>query len=462
MYDVAIIGSGVSGGRIAFELSKAGMKCILIEAGTEYSAQTFPDNELDYSTQMFWGGGLEISSDARMAFLRARCVGGTSIVNQALLDRFDDDAWDDWRDRSGVGFLTADEMERHYAACEHELSVSEIPREHWNRNTDIFTGAFDRSGYGWKALRRGQTDCKLDKGSDCIVCLGGCPRNSKQSSLVTTIARAREHGLTVESEFEIERLHYHDDDVRVVGVQRGQERDVTARRVVLAAGGFGNVAILSRSSLRAQLPALGHGFTCHPQYMTYAGFDEEIDAHKGAFQAVKSDDPKLRAQGFKLENVFAGPIGTAMLFPGYGAPHGKLMRRYRNMASMEVAIRDEASGVISLDKNGKLRIDKKLTAADRHKTDTGLKLVRELFEAAGAKEIVSCTDSFGLHLMGGCAIGDDDRTSVVAPDFTVHGHPRLTIADSSVFPSAPGINPSFTVMALSHRASEHVLELDRG
>jgi choline dehydrogenase-like flavoprotein len=133
------------------------------------------------------------------------------------------------------------------------------------------------------------------------------------------------------------------------------------------------------------------------------------------------------------------------------------MRRYRHYASMEVAIRDDASGRISVDRQGKIRIDKRFTAEDRRKSEQGLALVRELFQAAGAREVVTCTQGFGLHLMGGCAIGADPGRAVVDPEFRVHGLPNLYAADSSVFPSAPGINPSFTIMALSHRASRSML-----
>jgi choline dehydrogenase-like flavoprotein len=54
--------------------------------------------------------------------------------------------------------------------------------------------------------------------------------------------------------------------------------------------------------------------------------------------------------------------------------------------------------------------------------------------------------------MGGCVIGPDPKTSVVGQDFAVHGLPRLTIADSSIFSAAMGFDPSLTVMAFSHRA----------
>lgn len=456
MHDFVIIGSGVSGGKIAQLLSAGGARCLVLEAGSEFSASTFPRHELDYSARMFWGGGLEITADGRLGLLRAKCLGGTSVVNQALLDRFDDDAWNDWRSRSGVEFFSRDAMERHYGECEKSLSISEIPERHYNRNARTFIRAFETKGYGWKPLHRAQGDCALEKGSDCIVCLGGCPRDSKQSSLITGIRDSRAKGTEIRCDFEVNSIEESGDGVRVRGRHRGQPAEVVAGRAVLAAGAIGNSALLLRSGYGSRLPALGTRFACHPQFMTYAMYDEPVDAHKGAFQAVKSEDAKLRAAGFKLENVFAPPIGTAMLIPGYGAEHLRRMKKYRYLASMEVALRDEASGRI-LVRGGKTVIEKSLTASDREKCARGMKLVEELFGATGAREIITCEQTFGLHLMGGCPMGTDSGASVVSPEFTLHGSERVFAADSSVFPAAPGINPSFTIMALSHRAAERML-----
>jgi choline dehydrogenase-like flavoprotein len=305
-WDVVIVGSGPAGGRLAFDLTAAGLKCLMLEAGREYgpgSQTPFPGNERDYSTQMFWGGGIEMSTDARLAMLRARCLGGTSIVNQALMDRFDDVAWDDWRDRSGLDFLSTSGMGAHYDAVEGDLTIEEIPVEHHNANTKLFTSAFDDLGFGWKVLRRAQGDCALDRGSDCIVCLGGCPRESKQSSLITTVRRAREQGLEVRTGFEVQQVEEDARGVRVHATGPSGDETFEARYVALAAGSLGSTGILLRSGLRKRLQSLGSGFACHPQYMTYAAFDETIDAHKGAFQAVKSDDPDLRRRGLKFENV---------------------------------------------------------------------------------------------------------------------------------------------------------------
>lgn len=86
----------------------------------------------------------------------------------------------------------------------------------------------------------------------------------------------------------------------------------------------------------------------------------------------------------------------------------------------------------------------------------------DLHDAAGTTEVIRCEQGFGLHLMGGCPLGVDPRTSVVGPDFALHGHPRLFTADSSIFPTAPGINPSYTIMALTQLAAARLLQQGAG
>jgi choline dehydrogenase-like flavoprotein len=459
MYDFIIVGSGTSGGVLAYYLQTAGAQCLLVEAGKYFRADTFPENEADYSAQLFWGGGIEFDTRCTMGFLRGKCVGGGSVINQALLDRFDDMAWDDWKSASGVDFFTSEAMAPHYDAIESELSLQTIPPERRNRNAELFIRGLDGAGIGWAPLQRGQSDCATQEGNDCIACLGGCRRNSKQSTLATFIPRAEQQGLDVLPEFHVGRLEHHDDGVTLYGENGEGRKTLRARKCILAAGSFGSTHLLLKSGFKKSLPELGKRFSMHPQYMTFAEFDDPVDAHKGAFQGAKSSDSGLRQRGYKLENVFAPPVSVAMLFNSTGNQLQEFMLRYRHYACIEVAVRDEATGEFSVDGRGKLRVRKMLTDLDLSRRDEGLRTVLAMFEALGAKRIVQSPLYFGLHLMGGCAIGVDPAASVVGDTFQVHGHPNLYCADTSVYPLAPGINPALTCMALSHRLS---LYLSRG
>ena len=455
IHDFIIVGSGASGSVIAYELAQANADVLLLEAGKRFSASTFPDNELDANAQLMWNGGMDASKDASTLFIRGKVVGGGTIINQCLLDRFDDIALDSWRSHSRMDFFNKQTMSSHYDAVESHLALHYMEKQDWNTNAELYVKAFEQKGYQWAPLRRGQSDC--GKGNDCMTCLGGCPRGSKQSMLETFLPKAEQQGLKIQSEFTVREVIHGPSFVTVYGYQHNTPVTLHARKVVLASGALGTTELLLRSQLQDLLPALGQGFYCHPQWMTVGMFNETIDSHKGAFQTVKSDEPRFRAAGFKLENVFAGPIAIGLLKPGYGFEHQRFMKQYRNMACIEVAVRDQDPGTIRLNNRDRLEIDKPLSDIDRQKADNGNRLVVEMFQDLGANEVMTSPLQIGLHLMGGCSIGLDEKNSVVNERFQVHGLRNLYIADSSIFPDAPGINPSLTIMAISHRAAQSIL-----
>ena len=458
MYDYAIIGSGPSGGLLAHHLHNSGANCVLIEAGKLYRKNTFPENEADYSAQLYWGGGMEFDQQAKMVFLRSKAVGGTSIVNQCLMDRFDDIAFNDWNKKSNIDFFTPEKMAPYYEKVENHVQPHTFSEKELNTNAKKFLQGCDAMGYRWDYLHRGQTDCCLEKGNDCIGCLGGCYRDSKQSSLVSYIQPAEKKGLKIISEFNVETIEHNVEHVVINGTINGTKNQVTAKKIILACGSLGTTQILLRSGFKKKLPALGKNFSCHPQFMTFGIYDQPIDAHKGAFQTVASKDPSFRTRGFKLENVFAPPISVAMLFDVFGKEHQQLMKKYRYLSCIEVAVRDEETGEITIDKKGKLIVKKELTERDKKRRDDGLQVVKNIMEKSGAKQVFQSGFYFGLHLMGGCSIGTNPEKSVVDPEFKVHGFKNIFIADSSIFPMAPGINPSLTIMALSEKLSEQLLK----
>jgi choline dehydrogenase-like flavoprotein len=57
------------------------------------------------------------------------------------------------------------------------------------------------------------------------------------------------------------------------------------------------------------------------------------------------------------------------------------------------------------------------------------------------------------HVMGTCRMGDDPRRSVVDGASRFHDVPNLVCADSSVFVTSAGYNPTLTLVALAHRAA---------
>jgi len=458
IYDVIIVGAGVSGSFIADQLTKEGMKCLMLEAGPFLDKDTYPTHEVVTSSKMYWSGGIELNKNASLAFLRPKVVGGGSIVNQALLDRFDEEAFGDWRSKSSISYLNNKDMASWYDQAESKISIQTIPENVRNRNAKIFLKGMEQNGFSAKALTRAQSGCEYEKGNDCIECLSGCRIDSKQSMPVTTLKSALDQGLKLVSLFEVKNIKTSGDGVEISGIRNKKDvKKFKAKKLVLAAGAIGNSLLLLRSGFKDSNPSIGENFYTHPQYMSLGVYKDPVNSFKSAFQSVKSDDPKFRKWGFKLENVFAPPAGLSMLIPGHGKAHVGDMRKIPYMACIEVAVRDTNPGKISIDNKGRTVIDKKLNSEDKKRRDKGIEIINNIFSSTGAEKIIKGNTAIGLHLMGGCVLGTDANKSVTNPEFNLHSSKNVFIADSSVFPSAPGINPSLTIMALSIMASQNII-----
>jgi len=108
-----------------------------------------------------------------------------------------------------------------------------------------------------------------------------------------------------------------------------------------------------------------------------------------------------------------------------------------------------------------------------------------LHAAAGADEIVPCTvvptrwrrgedlekfiaamqhqplragghRIFSAHQMSSCHMGSDPATSVANPWGELHDTPGVYVGDASAMPTASGVNPMISAMALAHRTAEAI------
>lgn len=58
---------------------------------------------------------------------------------------------------------------------------------------------------------------------------------------------------------------------------------------------------------------------------------------------------------------------------------------------------------------------------------------------------------FSLHQMGSCRIGDDPALNATRPSGELRAADGIWIADTSAFPTACGVNPMLTVLAMARR-----------
>jgi choline dehydrogenase-like flavoprotein len=135
---------------------------------------------------------------------------------------------------------------------------------------------------------------------------------------------------------------------------------------------------------------------------------------------------------------------------------------------------------VGLANQGALRAAYSLNAEDACKVAFGIARAAEIHFAAGATEVypniprvpvlkpgdlaqfestrfkASELRLEAFHPMGTARISADPRRGVCAPDGSVNGTPGLYVADASLFPTAPGVNPMMTIIAFAKQVSREV------
>ena len=59
--------------------------------------------------------------------------------------------------------------------------------------------------------------------------------------------------------------------------------------------------------------------------------------------------------------------------------------------------------------------------------------------------------------MGSCRLGSDPAASVADPDGQLRDVRGVWIGDASALPTAPGVNPMITIMAMARRTAHRML-----
>ena len=95
--DVVIVGSGCGGGIMASELTKAGLKVLVLEKGGYYRSSDFKLwRESEAFVHTFEKGGLCSSVEGNVLVLAGSCVGGGSTINWSASFRTPEVVRQDW------------------------------------------------------------------------------------------------------------------------------------------------------------------------------------------------------------------------------------------------------------------------------------------------------------------------------------------------------------------------------
>jgi choline dehydrogenase-like flavoprotein len=93
-FDYVIVGSGAAGATAARTLADSGASIAVVEEGPAVRTEEFDDQLFPTMRRMFRAGGLgALNARGRtfMPIIQGSCLGGTTVVNSAIIWRIPDD-----------------------------------------------------------------------------------------------------------------------------------------------------------------------------------------------------------------------------------------------------------------------------------------------------------------------------------------------------------------------------------
>ncbi len=498
--DVVIVGTGAGGGTAAEILTQAGLQVVMLEEGPLRSSNDFKMREVEAFRDLYQEGAARTTGDGSVTVLQGRAVGGSTTVNWTSSFRTPPLTLKHWRDVHGVKGISDAEMAPWFDRAEKRQQVGPwtVPP---NENNDIIRQGCEKLGWSWHSIPRNVSGCW-----NLGMCGVGCPTNAKQSMLVTTIPSALNAGATLYHRARVRELIMDGDKVRgvlvdgmpEVGLQpTGKILMVRARHVVLAGGAINTPAILLRSKVPNPHDQIGVRTMIHPVNASFAQFDRKVEGWGGAPQSVYSDhfqwkDGATGPMGFKIEVIPMQPGFVAGLLGNHGLEHARDMQALGHLNGMIALLRDgftddSPGGRTSIRKDGSAVLDYDVSPSLADGLRRSFLTMAEIQFAAGARSVrpfqlaggtfttmaaaKAAINGFAIekfrtgigsaHLMGGCAMGEDAKTSVVNSRGEFHGLANLSVLDGSIFPTSIGANPQLSIYGLVAKLAtglaEHLL-----
>ncbi|CAI6336556.1 unnamed protein product [Periconia digitata] len=512
--DVIVVGSGCGGGVSAKNLAEAGHRVIVTEKAYHWTPDHYPMTERTGWHNLFMEGAFIQSDDSSSTIIAGQAWGGGGTVNwsaslqtQAFVRR-------EWAAR-GLPFFTSAEFQDSLDRICTRMGVSTDHIQQNVPNQMLLEGA-RKLGYTHKVVPQNTGGNR----HHCGHCTFGCGSCEKQGPVVSFLPDAARAGAQFIEGFHAEKILFkpnkkgekvavgvqgtwtsRDEHGGVVGPQRTRKVLIKAKRVVVSAGTMQSPLLLLRSGLNNY--QIGRNLHIHPVSVLGAVHPEPTNPWEGAIlTAVVSEFENLdnAGHGVKLEATNMIPSSWLIWLDWLNGLDYKLnAARMKHMGGYISLARDRDSGRVYPDPHdGRVRFAYTPSAFDKRHILEGLVALAKIQYVQGAAEIFTIVPGVptfvrdsnadaadgindvmfnawldelrkkafpstgnvfvSAHQMGSNRMSARPADGVVDPKGAVWGTRGLYIADASVFPSASGVNPMVTNMAISDYISRGVAE----
>ncbi|MBV8147330.1 MAG: GMC family oxidoreductase [Gammaproteobacteria bacterium] len=498
-WDAAVIGSGIGGATVGAQLAAQGLSVAFLEKGRRIAAGIDTSDEVTAAARLkggWWPHPLsERRADRRCErfFAPLGCaVGGTSIFYAAALERMEAA---DFRALQTAGQIVPDwpvsfaEFARCYEAAErlyrvHRLTIDEAR----GRVSDwdlAFIDKMRRSG-----LRPELLSVAMRYDAECQECIGRiCPRGCKADAVSACLERAlREPACRLFEDCEVLALEADASRVRSIRVRHhGEQLEVRARTVVLAAGALHSPQILLRSrsaawprGLANSSDQVGRNLMFHTSDHFAVWAPQRLNRNARQKKSISVRDFYLD-QGERLGyiqsvglEVGAGTVAVILknLLRRRGLHNELLLKLLTKVPAHAVAGLLGAAGVFAAMTEDDPMPDNRIVldggepdgASFHYTISADLRRRADALYARFARcvrpwRLARLSPELGMnygHPCGTCRFGNDPRSNVLDRNCRTHDIENLYVVDSSFMPRSGAVNPSLTIAANALRVAPHI------
>ncbi|KAJ7002265.1 long-chain-alcohol oxidase FAO4A [Populus alba x Populus x berolinensis] len=505
--DAVVVGSGSGGGVVAGVLAKAGYKVLVLEKGNYFARNNLSLLEGPSMDEMYLGAGMLASDDMGVVVLAGSTVGGGSAINWSASIKTPQHVINEWSESYDLELFDSKlYKEALDAVCEKMGVQSDIDEEGFN-NAVLRRGC-EELGYPVDTIPRNSVPDHY-----CGWCCFGCKDGRKKGTCETWLKDMVNsgNGAVLPGCKAIKVLHERKkgkDRSTASGVAFGFEYNgmkdlcvVESKVTIVAGGALSTPALLKASGLKNA--NIGKHLHLHPVTMAWGYFPEAPTSTTAWPEEQKKsyEGGIMTAMSTVVANFnksgYGAVIQTPSLHPGMfsglipwisGADMKRRMSRFSRTAHVFALARDRGSGTV----NSPSSINYRMDAEDEKNLQEGLEKTLRILAAAGAEEIGThhstgkslnvkkvsyheferfvkeesarpLRDLTGqicsAHQMGSCRMGVNPKESAVNQTGEAWEVEGLFVADTSVFPTALGVNPMVTVQAIAYCTAQSVVQL---